>query len=420
MYNPSSMRIENILDECVTAIHERGETMADCLARYPAYREELESLLRLAVRLQAAQTLQASPEFRHLSTIRVGNLVAARQRQRPVTAPSLLDRVWRGWQAVLGASGRLAGVTAVSVALVVSLLVGGGVVYAAADDLPGDALYPVKRAVERAQLALSPDDAGLRLSFAVRRLDEVATLLGKGQPQEIDQALVDYDAHMASIVAFLSEDGMLSPDEQIALAGQLIEVQARQEAQFAILLGQAPPGARAAIELTLATSRTVRDRALQVLGEQPGRPENSPETPEHTWTAIPPARPKPPTSRPALTSSPRPSPPPRPTRPSARTPSSPPSLTPSPPPEPTDWPTPTPKPTLPPSLTPTPGHTATPQPTLPPPSLTPTPHQAPPTPKRTPSPQSTPPPTPERTPSAAPTSPPPEWTPPSKPASSFL
>ena len=98
--------------------------MADCLARYPAYREELESLLRLTVRLQAARTLRASPEFQRLSAIRVGNLIAARQHQseRSVTRQGFLSQV----RAVFRASKKLTGAIVTSSVLIASLLLGGG------------------------------------------------------------------------------------------------------------------------------------------------------------------------------------------------------------------------------------------------------------------------------------------------------
>lgn len=390
MYKQRSARIENILDNCITAIHEQRETVAECLARYPTHRQELESLLRLTVRLRAARTLQASPEFRHLSAIRVHNLVTARQRsaEQAVAGPSRGDRVQRGWQAVLGASEKLTGTIVVSLVLIALLLMGGGVVYASTDDLPGDALYPVKRAAESVRLTISLNDADiakLRLSLAIRRLNEVVVLLEKGRPQDIDQALANYDVQMELITTFLDRDSTLSPDEQSTLADQLIEVQAHHEAQFTVLLSQSPLDARPAIELALTTSRTARDRALQVLG-QPGEPKEPQGPPECTQTAPPQTSPKPPTRTPSRTPVPIPSSTLSPQRPSV---------------------TATPRPTQSPigTLTPTPSLSPIPL-NLTPPSRTP----PPPTPEQTPTPRLTPPLTVEWTPTPRSTPPTPEWT----------
>ena len=59
--------------------------------------------------------------------------------------------------------------------LVVMIISGVGTVAASAQALPGDFLYPVKRAQENVQLTFSPDEAsqaGLYLEFASRRIDE--------------------------------------------------------------------------------------------------------------------------------------------------------------------------------------------------------------------------------------------------------
>jgi hypothetical protein len=272
MRNPSVL-LEDILDDCITAIQKRGKTVADCLARYPAQCEELEPLLRLTVRLQAARTLHAPPEFRRVAAM---------------------------------------------------LLVGGGTVYASTDALPGDALYPVKRAVEAVQLAMSLNDASdamLHLAFAARRLDEAAALLEKDRPQDIGQALTGYEAQVESVLVFFGEDSDLSLDEQTALADLLVTAQAHHEARLTVLLDQVPEAARPTIELALMASRTARAQALETLGGEPGKPEDVP-------TDLPEPSPQPPTKVPEPTS----------------TPAQPPTLTPSPEaPAPTlspQWPTP--------------------------------------------------------------------------------
>nr|HID14815.1 hypothetical protein [Anaerolineae bacterium] len=344
MRNPF-VRFEDILDDCITAIQERGESVADCLVRYPAQREELEPLLRLTIRLQAARTLQAPPEFRRVSTIRVRNVIAARPHrvERVGAKPNPLRYIQRRLQALFGTQRRLPAIATISVVLAIWLLVGGGTVYASAGALPGDALYPVKRAVEAVQLAVSLNDASdamLHLAFAARRLDEAAALLKEERLQDIGQALTDYEAQVGSVLAFFDEDSDLSPDEQALLADLLATAQAHHEARLTLLLDQVPGAARPAIELALTASRAARDQALEVVGGRPGRPEDLPEPPVDVLTVPPEASPQPPTEVTAPTTVPTQPPTPTPLpEPPTSIPSPEPSI-PVPSPERPEWPTP--------------------------------------------------------------------------------
>ena len=71
-------------------------------------------------------------------------------------------------------------------ALAVVILLGalsGGTVYASQDALPGETLYHVKIATEKAQTALTQDTndkAALHLAFAQRRVDELQAIINKG------------------------------------------------------------------------------------------------------------------------------------------------------------------------------------------------------------------------------------------------
>lgn len=75
-------------------------------------------------------------------------------------------------------------------ASLILILVVTGAARASADSLPGDWLYPVKRAVEHGRLALASDDAepALRVEFAGRRIDEFDSLLAR---QEIEPDVLE-------------------------------------------------------------------------------------------------------------------------------------------------------------------------------------------------------------------------------------
>ena len=57
--------------------------------------------------------------------------------------------------------------------------------------MPDNALYPVKLATERAQLAITPSNIGkteLNAKFADRRADEITYMANKGDAQEVQKA----------------------------------------------------------------------------------------------------------------------------------------------------------------------------------------------------------------------------------------
>jgi len=81
----------------------------------------------------------------------------------------------------------------IAVALTLSAL--GGTVYAARDNLPGDALYPVKAATEQVVMRFAGNDiarAERGLVFAERRLDEIAELVAQGRVQDLELAVEKY------------------------------------------------------------------------------------------------------------------------------------------------------------------------------------------------------------------------------------
>jgi len=74
--------------------------------------------------------------------------------------------------------------------------VGEGIVYAAQDSLPGDALYPVKLGTEQIIMMLPGDDvvrAERALSSAEQRVEEMEALAENGRPQDLGLAVEKYD-----------------------------------------------------------------------------------------------------------------------------------------------------------------------------------------------------------------------------------
>ncbi len=146
------------------AAGEPLETLLAELARQPDAQAEL----RLAARMQAALPRRMPAARRASAQV---ELQRAFERERGPAArrrrmlPVLLLRA-----AALG----LAAVLVLSSAVVVS-----------ADSLPGDWLYPVKRAAEEARVAMSVSAVGrarAELSLAANRLDELQRMADRGLP----------------------------------------------------------------------------------------------------------------------------------------------------------------------------------------------------------------------------------------------
>lgn len=147
------------------------QAFADALdGRRPA-KGEVAELVAVATRLceMAAETAP-SPEFRSaLRTRLMASAVPVQIENRPV-------RALRTSSARRPASTRR---WAVAFATMMATTFGAGVSVASADTVPGDTLYPIKRALESGQLALKQSDSSrgtYRLRLATERLAEVDQL----------------------------------------------------------------------------------------------------------------------------------------------------------------------------------------------------------------------------------------------------
>ena len=134
---------------------------------------------RASFRMQLRDVLAAAPEPRSL-----------RHAARPTLWSRLGLHVWQSTKAMAG------------VAAAFILFAGAGVTFASANALPGDALYPVKRTTERAQLWLGgPADAlHHHLSFADRRLDEAVA-----RPPLAGMTLAEFNREVTAALASADE-----------------------------------------------------------------------------------------------------------------------------------------------------------------------------------------------------------------------
>ena len=169
-------RFENILDECIERLLQ-GESVEQCLGRYPEHAVQLEPLLRVAKATRETSSVEPRPEFKAQARYQIESLLHAKgQKAGPRRLP-LVSWVPR-WAVVVAA------------VFLVILLAGSGTVAASSSSLPGDTLYPVKTATERVWLSLTFSDtarARLQAKFADRRVAEMARMAERGYTEGMEE-----------------------------------------------------------------------------------------------------------------------------------------------------------------------------------------------------------------------------------------
>lgn len=262
------------LEECLQAMGEK-RNLQEVLRRYPADRDQLIELLRLSVDLGglAPSAPAADPAFRLRARNRM--LAAAAQRRR--------TRRWNPFGALPRPAARLAFAGAFAVALLVGGLTS---VAASGNSLPGDPLYQVKLAVERAQLAVTFDPASrarLHAQFAEVRLSEAQRLIAAGRVQEAVRQVDQYDSAVAQINGALA--GSTFDERAIAeLRRFMDDHQASADASLQSLAGSLEAGGDAQAAAAITRTRSHADqtwkgneRDLQARSARPA--EHSPSHP---------------------------------------------------------------------------------------------------------------------------------------------
>lgn len=160
----------DILDDCLARL-SRGETPAQCLARYPDRAAQLEPLLRTASLARAATTMVPRPESKIRGKVQLREALRESKPRRGFSFLSLMPR----W--------------ALAVSVFLLLVAGGsGTVAAAGNSMPDGFLYPLKIATERVRLQMTVSDLGkaeLYARLADRRITEIASMAEKGKPDKI-------------------------------------------------------------------------------------------------------------------------------------------------------------------------------------------------------------------------------------------
>lgn len=194
-------KFEDILARCIDDIKTGRSTIEDCVARYPHVREQLEPLLRIALKIPEIPEVKPSSSFRIKARVQLMDQIHDR---RAVT-----KRPWSRYnmeteQIQLRRRFSMAGIV---IAIVLALsAIGGGTAYASQASLPGDTLYPVKLATEELRMMLPGDDVAKierALGFADRRVEEMATLAENDRPQHLGAAAERYEDAINNVLTRL-------------------------------------------------------------------------------------------------------------------------------------------------------------------------------------------------------------------------
>lgn len=226
----AKVSFDQLLERCLQKMARTGDIGAS-LRRYPQYADRLHPLLEMA---QATRRhYEAVPEAP--GGLAVGRerllAVAAQQRARGVSVTSATGTTTtrtKGRKMKLVLATRL--VTVLLAVVVGTAALGGGVVWAAGDSLPGDLLYPVKLVTEDVRLALAPapaDQVDLALWLTEERAEEVQALVAAGR-RVPDETVVRMEQH---IERALAQAARASDDEEMAGLLTCIAERTRTQAQ---------------------------------------------------------------------------------------------------------------------------------------------------------------------------------------------
>jgi hypothetical protein len=253
-------RFENILNECIDRML-RGESVEQCLARYPEQTRELEPLLRTAVGAREAADVEPRPEFKAQVRYQIQSRLSAKEQRAEHKRMPVLGWVPR-WAMVVAAI------------LLVVVLAGGSTVAASSDSLPGDTLYPVKTATERVQMLFAFSDvakAKLEAKFAGRRVQEMARLAERGDTENLGDLAVRFEEHLARIEG-LSARIMAADSENMAKIADLEEIlnrnMARDDGVLQAAYAEAPSSLRPAIQQARMRLMQGYQEAITALSEK--------------------------------------------------------------------------------------------------------------------------------------------------------
>jgi hypothetical protein len=296
---------ENVLIRCLEDMEH--SSLEDCLARYPEHADALRPLLRTAMRLKTAPRVLPRPVFKQATLAQVGALaqeswwfVTKRRFYRCVEQVRLKLTQKQGMRRI-----------AWSVATLIFLIAGVGVLRATGKSLPGDALYQVKMTLEHARLTLSfgeENTAKLHLDLAEERLKEAVGLAQSERWDAVRETIARYAGEMDAASspletttngADLRRSLKMNAPRHLAMIHAIYEMAPEKSEPFTQIAvsatwrgseraGFAPPSTPSSVDLDGDTVSNVDDDCPYVPGltTTRGCPESSEERPDDRPTPI--------------------------------------------------------------------------------------------------------------------------------------
>lgn len=154
-------------------------------------------------------------------------------------------------------------------------MVGGwaGMVSASFDSVPGDVLYPVKIANEKAQLAMALSGerkAKLHVEFASRRLDEIVTITASDSPEKETRVKMAVENFTKEITAVSEQIDQIKA-EDIASATELAKIVDRKVDEYEATISQTeadfPEENQGDVAVAKEVVNTADNQAVEVLVE---------------------------------------------------------------------------------------------------------------------------------------------------------
>jgi len=180
---------ENILDECLERL-VKGETVEQCLQRYPEQAAQLEPLLQTAQAVRKASAILPRSEFKARARYQFRSALQATATKRRLPLFGLRPR----WAMAL-------------MIIAIVLVAGGGTAAAASNSMPDSPLYPVKLATEQVWLTLTPSDMGkarLCAALADRRVAEIIYMANRGDAEQVDAIAQRLDERLTMLAILVS------------------------------------------------------------------------------------------------------------------------------------------------------------------------------------------------------------------------
>jgi exonuclease VII small subunit len=204
-----------LLAKCLDGIARGEMSLEECTRQYPQIAQELQ----LASRLRSGLGNEYFGLMEQKRQRMVRSRVMAKLPERSTSVTNLAGSRYT----LQNLNRRFAMSWIIIITTVLSLVSGGGIVYASNNALPGEVLYPLKTWIEDVRLAVASDDAdvGLHFEFSETRLEEILALLEEGDLEELEGTLGSYENHVKLMTQIMAKIQAQDPEQAIRLRTDL-------------------------------------------------------------------------------------------------------------------------------------------------------------------------------------------------------